>query len=124
MKLNRRGFTMAELLIVVAIVAILVAIAIPYLTSGLEKSRETADIANVRSAFASIVNGYIESGVISTIEVPVTQRVPDWQVEPMPLIYYQVNGVQHEIEIPNKTEGTYSVTMEPDSTGNALPKIS
>ena len=68
---------MAELLIVVAIVAILVAIAIPYLTSGLEKSRETADIANVRSAFASIVNGYIESGVIS-----ISQSVPIFPLMP------------------------------------------
>lgn len=34
------GFTLAELLIVVAIIAVLVAIAIPIFTSQLEKSRE------------------------------------------------------------------------------------
>ena len=37
MKRNMRGFTLAELLIVVAIIAVLVAIAIPVFTKQLEK---------------------------------------------------------------------------------------
>ena len=53
MKRNNKGFTLAELLIVVAIIAVLVAIAIPVFTSRLEQSRETTDIANLRSAYAA-----------------------------------------------------------------------
>ena len=52
MKLNRKGFTLMEMLIVVAIIAILVAIMIPTFTAQLEKAREAADIANIRSAYA------------------------------------------------------------------------
>ena len=52
MKKNNKGFTLAELLIVVAIIAVLVAIAIPVFTTQLEKSREATDIANVRSAYS------------------------------------------------------------------------
>ena len=37
---NKRGFTLAELLIVVAIIAVLVAISIPIFTTQLEKSRD------------------------------------------------------------------------------------
>ncbi|MBQ6987406.1 MAG: prepilin-type N-terminal cleavage/methylation domain-containing protein, partial [Oscillibacter sp.] len=47
------GFTLAELLIVVAIIAILVAIGIPMFNTAMEKSRETADISNLRAAKAA-----------------------------------------------------------------------
>ena len=53
MKKNNKGFTLAELLIVVAIIAVLVAIAIPVFTTQLEKSRETTDMANLRSAYGA-----------------------------------------------------------------------
>ena len=46
------GFTLAELLIVVAIIAVLVAISIPIFTIQLEKSREATDMANFRVAYA------------------------------------------------------------------------
>lgn len=49
---NRKGFTLAELLIVVAIIAILVAISIPIFLEKLEQSREAVDIANLRDAYA------------------------------------------------------------------------
>lgn len=51
-KENKKGFTLAELLIVVAIIAVLVAISIPIFTSQLEKSREAVDMANLRAAYA------------------------------------------------------------------------
>ena len=50
---NQKGFTLAELLVVVAIIAVLVAVSIPIFTSKLEKSRETTDIANMRAAKAA-----------------------------------------------------------------------
>ena len=43
---------MAELLIVVAVIAVLVAIAIPIFRDQLEKSREAVDLANLRTAYA------------------------------------------------------------------------
>ena len=55
MKNNKKGFTLMEMLIVVAIIAVLVAIAIPVLSGALEKSREAADAANIRSAYAEVM---------------------------------------------------------------------
>ena len=49
---QNKGFTLAELLIVVAIIAVLVAVAIPVFTQQLEKAAEATDIANIRSAYA------------------------------------------------------------------------
>ena len=47
-----KGFTLAEMLIVVAIIAVLVAVAIPIFSSQLEKSRDATSVANMRSAYA------------------------------------------------------------------------
>lgn len=52
MKRNKKGFTLAELLIVVAIIAVLVAISIPVFTAQLEKSRLGTNQANARAAYA------------------------------------------------------------------------
>lgn len=54
-KNNNKGFTLMEMLIVVAIIAVLVAIAIPVFTNQLEKAREATDMANVRSAYAEVM---------------------------------------------------------------------
>lgn len=52
-KLKKQGgFTMVELLIVVAIIAILVAVSIPMMNSALERSRHAVDQTNVRDAIA------------------------------------------------------------------------
>ena len=61
-KNNKKGFTLAELLIVVAIIAVLVAIAIPVFSAQLEKSREATDLANIRSAYAEVIVQAIEGG--------------------------------------------------------------
>ena len=52
-KLNKKGgFTLIEMLIVVAIIAILIAVSIPLVTSALDKAKEATDTANERSAVA------------------------------------------------------------------------
>ena len=53
-KLNKKGFTLAELLVVVAIIGVLVAISIPIFTAQLEKARDATDEANIRSAYAEV----------------------------------------------------------------------
>ena len=79
-KNNNKGFTLAELLIVVAIIAVLVAIAIPIFTNQLENSREAVDASNIRAAYAEVAAAALtdpDNDVTATIEKK--QTVDDWQ---------------------------------------------
>ncbi|MFQ7717099.1 MAG: type IV pilin protein [Blautia sp.] len=73
------GFTLAELLIVVAIIGVLVAISIPIFSSQLEKSGEATDLANVRSAYAKIMAEAIDTEIPEPIKVDLVQKKLGWQ---------------------------------------------
>ena len=94
---NSKGFTLMEMLIVVAIIAVLVAIAIPTFTNQLEKAREATDLANLRGAYAQVMAaaltnaesdttiGLVRTGddgnATWTIHVDATQTVAEWQTK-------------------------------------------
>jgi prepilin-type N-terminal cleavage/methylation domain-containing protein len=64
MKNKNNGFTLAELLIVVAIIAVLVAISIPIFSKQLEKSRDAVTLANIRNAYAEAQAEFISPSPI------------------------------------------------------------
>ena len=81
-KLNKKGFTLAELLIVVAIIAVLVAISIPIFTSQLEKAREATDLANIRAVYAEASVEALNSDVATvTKNVTLTQTKKGWECD-------------------------------------------
>ena len=59
---NKKGFTLAELLVVVAIVAILVAISVPIFTPQLGKARRATNQANMRAAKVAAISQYLTDG--------------------------------------------------------------
>lgn len=79
-KLNKKGFTLAELLIVVAIIAVLVAISIPIFTTQLEKSKEAVDAANIRAAYAEVIADAITNDTAAHSKtVTLKQAKANWQ---------------------------------------------
>ena len=83
-KMNKKGFTLIEMLAVIAIIAVLVSIIVPAVGSSTTKAKAATNAANLRSAAASItieyVNGTLNVGdddVVSnyTITPPVAKEV-------------------------------------------------
>lgn len=72
---NEKGFTLAELLIVVAIIGVLVAISIPIFTRQLERAKEATDLANVRAAYAEVVSTYLTENKAQTASVPLVSDI-------------------------------------------------
>ena len=80
-----------EMLIVIAIIAVLIVIAIPVFASQLEKSREAADLANVRSAYAQVSAEVLLGDPEVTVTVDLKQKQADWQsLDPV-----NIGGIVH-----------------------------
>ena len=110
---NTKGFTLMEMLIVVAIIAILIAIAIPNFTAQLEKAREAADIANIRSSYSEAMVKYLdgatkEDGAADTSATTekMTQTTAGWAS----LTWPEYLGAEVEPEKGN----TITVTIDKD----------
>jgi len=58
MKKNNKGFTLMEMLIVVSIIGVLVAIAVPTVSKSVTKSKQAADKGNLRAAIAEVTANY------------------------------------------------------------------
>ena len=106
---NKKGFTLAELLIVVAIIGVLVAISIPIFNAQLEKSREAVDLANIRAAYAELTADYLQDDTASSIKVPVTQKTATWDGT-------NKGSVAGISGIPVSLSGAYVVSI--DASGN------
>jgi len=107
-KENKKGFTLAELLIVVAIIAVLVAISIPIFTSQLEKSREATDLANLRAAYAEASVNALDSknstGLAVTPKMVSTGKLE--KVDTSSVTWYDLST----LDITTGKEYTVSVT--------------
>lgn len=68
MRKRNKGFTLAELLIVVAIIGVLVAISIPIFSKLVEKARFATNVANARAAYAAVEAEFLTTNHRSTGE--------------------------------------------------------
>ena len=119
---NNKGFTLMEMLIVVAIIAILVAIAIPSMTTQLEKAREAADIANIRSTYSEAMVKYLEGDSLETdgsavaaSTAKMTQTATGWK-------YVEWPAYLGNVWSPAKGD-TVKVTVKADADGKMTVEV-
>ena len=73
-KKNNKGFSLVELIVVIAIMAVLVGVLAPTLIGNIEKSRESKDLQNLDSIRQAVVTAMSDENVYSST-VPTTGSV-------------------------------------------------
>lgn len=125
---NNRGFTLAELLIVVAIISVLVGVAIPVFTSQLEKAREATDASNIRSVYAEVITAALaedKSTPLWTGEIwrsenyALEQEKDGWQTEGIGTTIGAL-GIQ---DSSPSTNGVFWVTFDPRPAAALNPVV-
>ena len=109
-KFNKKGFTLIEMLVVIAIIAVLVSIVIPVVGDATEKAREAADAANIRSAIATATINAMTTGDEAVAEADCTQNgafehITD--IGGMPASTFATEG-----------DTDYTITVTSDEDGN------
>lgn len=123
MKNKCNGFSLAELLIVVAIIGVLVAVTIPVFSRQLEKSREATDLANVRAKYAEVKAEAMTATTAYPIKesVKLKQKQSDWQYyEPVVIagiIHYKHDGNTDHWEGVPGAGGECIISYTPSSEG-------
>ena len=118
-KMNKKGFTLAELLIVVAIIAVLVAISIPIFSAQLEKAKEATDMANIRSAYAEVVAAYLGDSKEHVASVNLKSDTSNYKSDENA----EIAGVKYEEILSNESGKTVQNPCEVVVTGNGTVTI-
>lgn len=100
---SKKGFTLIEMLVVIAIIAVLVAIIVPTVTNSTAKAKYATDAANLRSAIAECEIKALTEDYFNTETLP----------------YTFVAGTDYTNFTPKGTyEGTATVVIKLTATGN------
>ena len=83
---NKKGFTLIEMLVVIAIIAVLVSIVIPTINSSTAKAKAAADAANLRTVLGQL-NVFVASGEKSVQEIIDASAHPTSEVDPNAKLY-------------------------------------
>lgn len=127
-KRSKKGFTLAELLIVIAIIAILIAIMFPVFGAQLDKARAAADLSNVRAAYSELVADAMLGGKEATDLSALTTEVTVKESDLTNALQYgnkatsgdsngsvvTVNNSEHKVTVTYKGKYTGSFTVDAD----------
>ena len=91
-KMNKKGFTLIEMLVVIAIIAVLVSIIVPTVSNATTKAQAATDAANLRAIAASVAIDYMDNNVIDS--APYTMPVSKMDKTQTAVVYLVGNEVK------------------------------
>lgn len=114
---KKRGFTVAELLIVVAIIGVLVSVSIPVFTDHIKKARLATNQANARAAYAAAMAWYMENyntdeqtyKDVGTYDVATGKFIPGYEGITQPSPYeneIDINIVNWSVDSPIRNKNS------------------
>ncbi len=115
-----RGFTLVEIMIVVAIIALLAAIAIPNVLRGRTTANESAAIGNTRALISSLEMYRSVNNVYPTTWVQMSGAVPPFSPPSFAanlLVATTVQGFIYLYTPGAAPVSTYTLTATPQTTG-------
>ena len=86
--MNKKGFTLIEMLVVIAIIAVLVAIIVPTVSNSTKKAQAATDAANLRSLAAEAAIDYLNDNTLNNTYTATSKLVSGASVE----IHKEANG--------------------------------
>ena len=104
---SKKGFTLIEMLVVIAIIAILVAIIVPTVSNATAKAKYAADAANLRSAIAECELKTLSSGI----------DIPDSEIT------FKADEDYTKFEVKGTYDGTATVVIKMGTDGKITGTI-
>ena len=118
---SKKGFTLAELLVVVAIIAVLVAIAIPVFGASQKKAEAAVKLANVRSAYAELLLKEVADGKTSGITISDADLATAASTTKVPVTVNDITVSGKTVTVGGSDGGSFTVHSDVTITDTTTP---
>lgn len=129
-KTNKKGFTIIELVIVIAVIAILAAVLIPTFTSISNRAKESAALQEAKNAYTLACAEAMADGYINEVddedkdneEIGYVGK-PGIQIKSGDFTFTLINGVLKEVEVKEDSKYDDDYTFNVDTENGVIVSV-